>query len=345
MKQKILLGLLVVAILTLSACGNNDNGLLSNPYKQSEFIIGTLVTLSIYDEGKEDVLELAFERIDELEHIFSEEIPESEVSIINRNAGIEPVPVSDELYSLIKDSIEHGELSDGTFDVTIGRLTSMWRIGHDDARRPEQAEIDEVLPLVDYRKIIVDDEDQTVFLSEEGMQLDLGGIAKGHIGDEVQKLMNENGVTSAIIDLGGDIYVLGSRPTGDDWTVGIQNPFLSRGELVARVRASDMAVITSGIYERYVEVDGEQYHHLLNPIDGYPIDNELAGVTIICESLVDGDALATTVFAKGIEEGLALVETLEDVEVIFVTRDRELVLSSGIEDNFELVNENFDIID
>lgn len=346
MKNKLvsLFSFIGVLVFVLVGCGSNDTGLLTNPYRQSEFVIGTLVTLSIYDEGKEDVLDLAFDRIEELENMFSEEIPESEVSLINDQAGVEPVSVSDELFELIEDSIAHGELSDGLFDVTIGRLTSMWRIGHDDARVPERDEIDAVLPLVNYENMIIDEQEQTVYLAEEGMRLDLGGIAKGYIGDEVGRVMVENGVTSGIIDLGGDVYVIGNRPTGDDWNIGIQNPFLSRGEIIGRVGAQDMAVITSGIYERYIEKDGERYHHLLSPKDGYPINNEIAGVTILVDSLVDGDALATTVYAKGVEEGMQLIESLDDVEGFFVTKDRDIIMSSNASERFELLNDDFNIV-
>ncbi|WP_017470320.1 FAD:protein FMN transferase [Amphibacillus jilinensis] len=343
MFQKKLIFIIGAILLVLLGCSSND-GLLDSPHRDTEFLIGTVINLSIYDEDKEYVLDLAMERIDELEHIMSEEIDTSEVSEINRQAGVEPVQVSDQLYQLIKASLAYGDDSEGGFDITIGPLTDLWRIGHDDARVPDQEEINHVLPLIDHEKVEIDDQDQSVYLVDEGMQLDLGAIAKGYITDEVNQLFEAEGVTTAILDLGGNIYVRGTRPSGDDWTVGIQNPFLARGELVGRIEATNQSVVTSGIYERYIEEDGQKYHHLLDPDTGYPFDNEIAGVTIISDYSVDGDALSTIVFAKGLEEGKAFIEAMEGAEAIFVTRDREILLTAGLTEVFELTNEAFELI-
>ncbi|SEO91702.1 thiamine biosynthesis lipoprotein [Amphibacillus marinus] len=333
-----------LSLVTLLGCGKNDSGLLTSPHTQREFLIGTIINLSVYDEDKEYTLQLAMDRISELEQLISEELNSTKVFEINREAGKSPVYVSDELYELIKISIDYGIQSDGGFDVTIGPLTQLWRIGFDDARKPGQDEIEDVLGLINHENVELDDENQTVYLVKEGMELDLGAIAKGYIADQVNLLLDEEGVTAAIIDLGGNIFVKGNRPSGGDWSVGIQNPFLGRGELVGKIKASDKSVVTSGIYERYLEVDDETYHHLLDPDTGYPFNNEIAGVSIISDLSVDGDALSTVAFAKGLVEGKAFIEELEDVEAIFVTRDRAIYLTSGIVDNFELVNENFDLI-
>ncbi|WP_067841242.1 FAD:protein FMN transferase [Amphibacillus sediminis] len=335
----------VVALLVLSGCSSNQSGLLESPYRQTEFLLGTVVNLSVYDEDKEYVIESAMSLIEELEQIISDEIASSEISEINRQAGIAPVPVSEELYYLIDKSLNYGKLSDGGFDISVGPLTHLWRIGHDDARKPDQEEIDQAIAVIDYEKVILNPEEQSVYLEEPDMQLDLGAIAKGYITDQVNALFEEEGVTSAIIDLGGNIYVKGNRPSGEEWTVGVQNPFLARGELVGRIQATNKSVVTSGIYERYVEVDGIKYHHLLDPDTGYPFDNEIAGVTIISDYSIDGDALSTVVFAKGLEAGKTFIESLDDVEAVFVTRDQEIILSSGLVDTFELVNDNFKLVD
>lgn len=336
--------MVIVSMFILVACGSDD-GLLQSPHKETEFLLGTVVSISIYDEDKEDVLALAFERVEALEDKISGELIDSEITEINNQAGVAPVHVSDEVYKLIEAGKQYSEESDGAFDISIGKLTSLWRIGYDDARKPAQKEIDHVLEFVDYDKVSLNEQEQTVFLTKEGMQLDLGAIAKGYITDEVNEILKDNEVTTAIIDLGGNIYVKGNRPSGEKWNVGIQNPFLARGELVGRIKVANQSIVTSGIYERFLEVDGEHYHHLLNPNDGYPFDNEIAGVTIVSEKSIDGDALSTVIFAYGLAEGVAYIEEIEGVESIFITKDREVKLTSGLLDNFELVNDDFELID
>ncbi|HHU20168.1 MAG TPA: FAD:protein FMN transferase [Bacilli bacterium] len=337
--------LFIIGLFILTACQSNQSDLLDTPHRETEFLLGTAVSLSVYDADKEYVIDQALERIEQLEYMLSDEIEATEVDQINKSAGIEPVQVSEELYDLIKQSIEYGEVSDGGFDVTIGPLTNLWRIGYDDARKPANNEIKQVLPLIDDKKIELDDESQSIYLPEGNMQLDFGAIAKGYITDQVHELFIEEGVTTAIIDLGGNIFVMGHRPQGDEWNVGIQNPFLARGEIIGRIRASDQSIVTSGIYERYLEVDGVQYHHLLDPNTGYPFDNEIAGVSIVSDASIDGDALSTVVFTKGLEAGKAFIETYQGAEAIFITKDREVILSSGLVDIFELTNDHFELIE
>ena len=151
------------------------------------------------------------------------------------------------------------------------------------------------------------------------MLLDLGAIAKGFITDQVAEVLKENDVTTAIIDLGGNIYVMGNNPSRKDWTVGIQDPFAPRGETIGVISESNKSVVTSGIYERVLEVDGKSYHHLLDPVNGYPFNNDVAGVTIISSKSVDGDGLSTSVFSKGIEGGLEFIEQFEGTEAIFIS--------------------------
>lgn len=336
--------LLLINLFILSACTSNQTNLLDAPHRETKFLLGTVVSLSVYDADKGYVIDKALERIEQLEYMLSDEIESTEVDQINQNAGIAPVQVSEELYYLIEQSIEYGELSDGGFDVTIGPLTNLWRIGYDDARKPTTDEINQVLPLIDDKKIERDDESRSIYLMEENMQLDFGAIAKGFITDQVHELFIEEGVTSAIIDLGGNIFVMGQRPQGDNWNVGIQNPFLARGEIIGRISVSDQSVVTSGIYERYLEVDDVQYHHLLNHDTGYPFDNEIAGVSIVSDASIDGDALSTVVFTKGLENGKAFIESFQGAEAIFITKEHQVILSSGLVDIFELTNDHFELI-
>ncbi|MDL4840490.1 FAD:protein FMN transferase [Aquibacillus rhizosphaerae] len=347
MKKKRLIWIwCVVGILLVSGCGNTLQGkeekVLKTPFKETAFLMGTVVTVKIYDKEKESVLKPVFKRIHDLANQINAEESESEIDKVNEKAGVEPVEVSSDIYNLVKAGKQHSTKSNGSFDITIGPLTSLWHIGYEDARKPEQSEIDDVLPLIDYEKVELIDQEQTVFLKEKGMRLDLGAIAKGFIADEVVEVLKENGVTTAIIDLGGNIYVMGNNPSGEAWNVGIQDPFSARGEIVGKVRQSNRSVVTSGIYERFLEVDGIKYHHLLNPGDGYPFMNDLAGVSIISEQSIDGDALSTTVFSKGLVDGLEYLENISGVEAIFISTDKKVYTTSGLQD-FELTNEAFEM--
>lgn len=330
--------------LFLAGCGSEEEqALLTSPYEQTEFLMGTYVTLRVYDEGKEAVLKDAFARVEELADKVTVNEPGSEIDQVNEAAGKEAVELSDDVYPLIATAAEYSEISNGGFDYTIGPITDLWRIGFDDARKPEQEEIDAVLTLVDYSKVELNAENQSIFLTQPGMALDLGAIAKGYIADEIKVLFEEAEVTTAIIDLGGNVIVMGGSPTqkGEAWNIGIQDPLSERGETVGKTKQKDRSIVTSGIYERYLEVDGEIYHHLMNPKTGYPFDNEIAGVSIISENSVDGDALSTVVFGLGLEAGLDFVNNSEDIEAIFITKDKEVYTSDGLMDNFELTNENY----
>ena len=345
---KILL-LLFSMLLIISGCGETKEKeatkLVNDPYSRTEFLMGTVVNVKIYDEGKKEVLTEVFDRIEELSEKITVNDGQSEVEKINEQAGIQPLEVSDDIYSLLKAAYGYSKESDGGFDMTIGPLTDLWRIGFDDAKKPIQSEIDASLALVDYSKVELDDEKQTIFLKDKDMRLDLGAIAKGYITDEAVETLKENEVSTAIVDLGGNIFVLGNSPRAKDaeWNVGIQDPFETRGEILGSIPISNKTIVTSGIYERFIEVDGEKYHHLLDPETGYPFNNELAGVSIITEQSIDGDGLSTVVFSKGLDGGLDFINQSEGIEAIFVTKDKSVYLSNGMKKQFRLNNDNFNL--
>ena len=319
---------------------SGDVKLLKEPYKKEEFLMGTYVRVQIFDEGKEDVLDKTFDRIKELDKkiTVNEKGSGSEIEEINEQAGIKPVKVSDDVFRLVEDSLYYSEDSKGGFDLTIGPITELWHIGFDDARKPEQSEIDEALKLVDYHKVKLDEKEKTVFLEEKGMRLDLGAIAKGYITDEAVQVLVDNDVTSGIVDLGGNIYVLGDSPRSKDgdWKIGIQDPNEARNTIAGSVTNKDMSLVTSGIYERNLEVDGKMYHHLFDSKTGYPFENEIAGVTIISETSVAGDGLSTGVFSMGVKGGMEYVEARKDIDAIFITKEDDIYLSSGVQDRFVL---------
>ena len=335
---------MIVSILGIAGCrGSSESKVITNPYKKTSFLMGTVVTVKIYNENKESALHPAFERIEELINKVGVNELDSEIDEINAKAGIEPVNVSIDTFNLVNEGKKYSEKADGSFDITIGPLTSLWHIGFPDARKPSQLEIDQVLPSIDFQKIILDEKEQTIFLQEKGMQIDLGAIAKGFITDEVAAVLKEQGVTTALIDLGGNIYVMGNHPKGEEWTVGIQDPFSSRGEIIGKIKESDKSIVTSGIYERFLEINNQQYHHILNPKDGYPFSNDIAGITVVTEKSIDGDALSTSVYSKGIEGGMKYLEEFPGVEAIFVSKDKKVYITSGLKNEFELTKEGFEM--
>lgn len=352
-KLSVLAGLSLSLLGSLAGCGKKEaisqnsstqpalENILAQPIEDKQFLLGTYVDIRIYDKGHENTLKKAFALIKELGDKITVNQSGSEIDAVNDAAGVKPVKVSSDVYRLVKKAYEYSQDTSGSFDLAIGPITSLWRIGFPDARKPSQAEIDEALKLVNYKKVILDDKNQTVYLEEKGMKLDLGAIAKGFITDEVVALLKNDGVTTAIVDLGGNVYVLGysSRSTKDkkvDWTVGIQDPNQARNVTLGQIPEHDKSLVTSGIYERYLKVDGKTYHHLFNPKTGYPFDNDIAGVTIISDKSIDGDGLSTSVFSMGVKKGMKYVDSLKDVEAVFVTTEGKVYLSSGIKDTFTL---------
>lgn len=326
-----------------SASVKTPREIIKSPVKKTDFLLGTAVALSVYHPNTEDLLTHAFAMVKDLEARITVNASGSEVDAINEAAGDHAVAVSDEVYDLIKQGLAYSEEFDGSFDITVGPLTSLWRIGFPDARKPSQKEIDDALPLVNYKNVVLKDEEKSVYLTQKGMLLDLGGIAKGFIADQLWNFFKKEGVTTAVLDLGGNIVVMGGSPARDGvaWNVGLQDPLESRGKTLGTILEKEKTIVTSGIYERYLEVDGKTYHHILNPKTGYPYENDIAGVSIIVSSSTRGDALSTSMFSIGVEEGLKYVNQKDDVDAVFMTRDKKVYVSNSIKNAFKLTNDQY----
>lgn len=333
--------LLLVFTLLLSGCTTQTNPPSSEPLRQTQFMMGTTITISLYDHQDESILKACFDRIAELENALSMNKENTLLDEVNSQSGITPVVVNADMFDVIKKGLYYSNLTEGSFDITIGPIVKLWNIGFPEARVPSQEEIEQNLPLIDFSQVVLDESNQTVFLSQPGMKIDLGGIAKGFTADEMVKILKANDVEHAIIDLGGNVYTLGTKVDGSPWKVGIQDPFNPRGQIIGYIPISNKSAVTSGIYERYLEADGKKYHHILDPSTGYPFENEIAGVTIISDASIDGDALSTSVFSKGIEEGLNFVNSLDGIDAIFISKDKEVYITEGVRDSFVLDNEEF----
>ncbi len=316
---------LTVSMLT-SGCSlsSNKNATVS----KTGFCLDTVVSLTLYGTKEEAPLEECFSLLENYESLLSRTKEGSDVWNINHSGGA-PVTVSEETAQLIETALDYSARSDGAFDITITPLLDLWNFKPEqhEGTVPEADQIQEALSHVNYKNIQLDG--TTVTLLDPQTSIDLGGIAKGYIADRLRDYLTSEGYDSALINLGGNILTVGTKPDGTSFRVGIRKPFSESGEQLETVSCEDHSVVTSGTYERYFEQDGKRYHHILNPADGYPVENGLASVTILAPNSTDADALSTACFVLGPEKGLELIESLDGIEALFVTDELEEIASSG----------------
>lgn len=336
---------LVFILMALLITGCTDNQ--SQSLTRTEFLMDTVINLKVYDKQDVEAMDMAVDRLKEIENRMSVTISNSDVSKINKNAGIKPIQVHEDVYYVIEKAKHFAELSQGAYEPTIGPLVELWNItGNEDKERdsiPTEEEIKEKMELVDYNDLELM-ENNYIFLKRKGMKLDLGGIVKGYAADEVKRIFEENGVESAIIDLGGNVYALGEKASGESWRIGIQDPFSVTGNYIGILNVKDKSIVTSGDYERFFIYEGEKYHHIIDSKTGYPSKNEVSGVSILSKRSIDGDALSTALFVLGVEEGTKLVNQLEDIDVIFITKGKEVYIQENLKNSFILKDENLKLI-
>ena len=321
-------------ILIISSCARTESS-------RAEFALGTVCQITLFDRANERVYQNVFARIREIENLMSVNIPGSDVSRVNAAAGMEPVQVREDVYTVIERALYFAEISGGAFDPSVGPLVSLWGIGGDNPRVPKREEIDEALSLTNWRDIELDPVTRTVFLKRRGMALDLGAIAKGYAADEAAAIIKNSGIERAIIDLGGNIVILGENKDKRPWRVGIQNPLEKHGVYMGVLQITERTVVTSAMNERFFEKDGRRYHHILSTSDGYPAENGLLSVTIIAHNSMDADALSTTVFVLGYERGKELIESLPETEAVFILNDSNVRITQGA--NFTLTDQTFSL--
>ena len=337
-----------------TACGITAQS--SGP--RSEYLLGTICTINLFEQGTPALYSRVFERIRELEAIFSANQEGTDLDKVNKNSGLEPVKVRPELIEVLEYALEYAEESGGAFDPTVSPLVKLWGIGTDNARVPSEEEIRKALDLINYHEVEINRTEGSVLLRRPGMALDLGAIAKGYAADELRKLLAREGVKQAIIDLGGDIFAMGEKKApksfrnslkrifsggrpkpGDDenfWRIGIQDPRQSRGNYLGILKVKNKAVVTSGVYERFFEEAGKRYHHIFSTKSGYPVDNGLLSVTVVADNAMTADALSTSAFALGWEHGRDLIRSVPGAGGIFVYEDLSVLLTGDLEIDFTL---------
>lgn len=345
LRKSLLSGAFLLCILSFGGCGQPKNE--PEPITATEIKLNTAVTITIYDSDDRNLLTECMALCDKYEKIFSRTDAESELYKLNHrqltpaSGTTDTFELSEPLTELIRTGLSYSELSVGAFDIAIEPLTSLWDFTSEDPKVPSDSLIQTALPSCDHRNIAFNKEDPNqITLKTEKTAIELGAIAKGYIADRLKEYLISQDVHSAIINLGGNVLCIGEKPDGSAFKIGIQKPFADRSETIAVMDITDKSVVSSGVYERCFEQNGILYHHLLDPQTGYPYENGLLAVTIISDRSVDGDALSTTCFALGIEEGLKLANSLEWVEAFFVTSDHTIYYTDDFQETIPVTETN-----
>lgn len=339
MKIKYVTILLLCICLPLVFVGCDSKS--EEPVSRETYLMGTIINIKAYGKNTDKAVQASVDKISDIENKMSLNISTSEINKINKNAGIAPVKVSKNTFDVVKASLIYSEKTKGSFDITVEPLVSIWGIGTDKARIPSKDEISNALKLINYKDVVINEKESTIMLKRKGQAIDLGAIAKGYTADELKKVLLSYNVSSAFLNLGGNVYVLGNKPDKTPWKIGVQNPLEPRGDYLGIVSVSDKSVVTSGNYERFFEKNGKRYHHIFDTKTGYPAEKGLISVSIISDKSIDGDALSTSVYTLGLDEGKKLIESLKDVEAVFVTNDKKVYTTSGLKDTFKLTNTDF----
>ena len=295
-------------------------------------LMGASITLTIFHEDAQNLLLQSEQLLHLYKNRFSANDIDSELMEINLQAGKKAVQVHPDLFELIELGKKHSIAANSHLNIAIGPLVQTWRIGFSDAKLPSKEEIQTLLQITNPEEIVLDNSKQEVYLSKVGMRIDLGALAKGYIADKLKDFLVEQGVQSGIINLGGNILTIGENPTYQrPWRIGIQNPILDRGEHLAVIAVSDASVVTSGIYERQLVVDGKTYHHIFDRKTGYPMETEVASLTIVAEKSVDCEIWTTRLFGQNPNDIIEEIEQQPGLEAFVITKNQKMMYTSGIQ--------------
>jgi len=326
-----------------SACALMSISCAKEETSRTEYVLGTVCTVRVFDRTKPSTYDELFNRLKDIEDILSANKDGTDLARINEAAGKNSVIARQETATVLAEALRFSALTDGLLDPSIGPLVKTWNIGSENASVPSAAALATALSLVDYRKISLNPETREVYLSDPGMRLDLGAVAKGFAADELVSMLQERGIRRAIIDLGGNIYAMGEKAPGKPWTIGIKDPKNETGNPIMSVPVVNESVVTSGVYERFFEDNGKRFHHILNPKTGNPENNGLISVSIVAKKSIDADALSTSAFLLGEKRGLALVESVDGAEGIFITEDGIVTATAGIRDKIRILDDRYSL--
>jgi thiamine biosynthesis lipoprotein len=322
MKQ--IAAILILLLSTVTICAQQS-------FHRSLKLMGSgfQLTVVVKDSAEANrVINLAVDEITRIEKLISSWNPNSETSEINSNAGIKPVKVSQELFSLIERAKNISGLTDGAFDISYASMDKIWRFDGSMKRMPTKEEIKSSVAKVGFQNIILDAEQSSVFLKEKGMKIGFGAIGKGYAADQAKALLQKNNVQAGIINASGDMNTWGRQPNGEEWKVAITNP-LNKTKPAAILPITNGAVVTSGNYEKFVQFNGTRYSHIIDPRTGYPATGILS-VTVFAPKAELADALATSVFVMGIETGLNRINQLPKIECIIIDEKGKVITSDNI---------------
>lgn len=314
-KFPILFLIICFLLVMLTGCSASS----PTPLKATGFYFDTIISVTLYEKAEEGLLDECMELADYYEKLLNPNIEGSDIWNINHSTG-SFVTVNEDTLSLLNTALDYARLSEGLVNPAIGTLSQLWNFGSDNQEIiPDKAQIDEALSHIDYHSVII--KNNQVKLSDPDVRLELGFIAKGFIADKMKEFLLSKGVTSGLINLGGNVLTIGTRPDGSPFHIGIQKPFDESGIPALTLDLSDTSVVSSGNYERYFIKDGKLYHHILSTSTGYPVESGLSQVTILSASSVDGDALSTLCFILGYEKAASLLENYPDIRAVFITKD------------------------
>lgn len=305
--------------------------------EKESFQMGTVITERVYGDNAENVAEQILNRMHGIEDNLSINVKTSSISKLNSSGTSIH---SEEIINILETAKKFSDISNGAFDVTIGPLVKEWGVFTENPRIPAKQRIAELLKLVDYKSIVINKEEKTAKLTKDGQLIDLGGIAKGYAADEAVNICLQNGVKSAYINLGGNVSVVGTKPDGSPWRIGLQNPRGLEGEYIGILNIVNKTVVTSGDYERYFIKGGVRYHHIIDPKTGYPSKSDLISSTIVTDKSIEADALSTATFVLGLERSKKLLRSLKGVEAVFVTKDKKIYVTDNLKKYFTFMDES-----
>ncbi len=319
-RRKLLPVLGFISLLLLNGCRGAGTPPGNRIFRETKLLMGTTVEITVRGEDKAlagQAVEQAFREIEKVDNLMSTFKADSEISLINREGDRRPIKVSRDTFRVIRESLRLSEQSAGAFDISVAPLITLWRTAKKNKQLPGPGKLKETLALVGYRNIVIDEEKRTVGFRKKGMRINLGGIAKGYAVDRAVAKLRERGIKRAIVNAGGDLYLLGRPPEKDFWTIGLRHPG-KKGKILGSIQARDEAIVTSGNYENYFTLDGKRYGHILDPRTGKPVEGILS-VTVLAKDAFRADGLATAIFVLGPKKGLDLARRTKGIETIILS--------------------------